>query len=817
MSDFYDPELGSDKLYNITVGVQTSILWWWLNEEGTFFLNINKINNQSDILPNHRIRLVLKDDEADSQIAFFVGLELNGVDWDPESEEPIEAVDFLFGSSYSSTTISSASVSHYLNTPQMSCTATSSALTDKSVYGTFSRTVASDATQSCAWAAIASFFNWTRVGVISAKTDYGLGLSQGFSDCVDIFNISIVEEITFQSEETDHSAKLATIAGSDVFIYFIAMHNDAMQHLAESLGLMNLTGFPYVYIGGDTTGEDTEALRDALPGLIYTAPFQVMEDTNELISLKSHFHVVNEDWKETNGEARWTDSIGVYAPYCWDVALIIADFFHNYTEQHPDANTFEQANWTSFLQGYSAEGASGLLSFDENLDPVLSRWTIHNCNDTKCNAIGLATSTEAELYYNQFNGMASNDTADVYWPSGLKGISNTPVDHTTLTQTWIYITDSAKVFYGIFCGITIFISVCLIYLSYRWRDEKAVRMTSWKLNIVTLSGLDILMLCFAFSVLDEKHHSTAQLDNFCFARIFFFLAGFPLFSGTIFSKIYRVYKIFNSRRYSQQKNPVKDIQILKVVVMYTVLNLIFVTVFQQVYPWKRVINYGSITQKDILNYEQKIYGKCEMDQLGLWRITLFIANGSVLIVGAKWAWDTRSVPYAALNDSVQVGYILMLIILLFAFNIICTSLLSDPNPVFFVMFVSLLIVSWFTIGVLFLHKYWSMFYGDEVEVDLSAYESRQSTTLKCSNCGKAMTTQSTLNCIPQSSMNCTDESLKVTHPTLEMPHPAFQYSTSGKSHNKAMEDMTIDEFLDEVDLSNNSALEEDDQYDINKE
>jgi len=795
VSDFYDPTLGSDKPYNITVGIQTTIEWWGLSDEGTFFINLNRINNQSDILPNHHIRPIMKDDGYDEQKAFFVGLELSGVTWSEEdAEEPIELVDFLFGAGFSKTTISSAFVTQSFQTPQMSCTATSADLSDKDVYGTFSRTISSDATQSCAWAAIASNFNWTRIGLISSKNDYGLGLSQGLSNCVDNFNISIIEEITFESGETDHRAKLATIATSDVFVYFVAMHNADMQSLSLSLGEMNLTGFPYVYVGGDAAGEDTTLFIKTLPGFIYTSPFQAILETSELISLQEHYEAANKDWAAANGEEPSTNGVGVFGAYCWDILLVLADFFHWYTELYPHSPTVGLGgNWSSFLQDYSKDGATGLLEFDENLDPALSRWTIFNCNDTTCNIIGETSSAKVQLYYPM-----RNDTAEIYWPEGVKGISNTPVDRTMLTEKWIFIQRSAKVFYGLFSGSTIIMSICLIYLSYRWRNENAIRMTSWKLNIVTLCAIDIVVLCFVFEVMDEEDWSEDSLESFCFVRTFLFLTGFSVFIGTIFSKIYRVHKIFNSTRYSERKRPVQDSQIMKFVLMYLALNLTFIVIFQLLFPYKRVIKRGAINQIDVLTFQQTLWGSCEMEHDLLWRLIVLIANGGVLILGAKWAWDTRGVKYAALNDSVQVGYILMLIILLVSFNIICTSLIDDPNFDFFISFVSMLLVTWFTIVVLFLIKYWSMFGGEEEEEDSSDYDTGMSDN-RCPHCNMPLR-QSTYNMAHDSCENTGGNTAGV-----ELTNAEFALRISKKE--KTIEDMTIDEILDE-DLSNTSALEE---------
>merc|ERR1719427_1489702 len=108
------------------------------------------------------------------------------------------------------------------------------------------------------------------------------------------------------------------------------------------------------------------------------------------------------------------------------------------------------------------------------------------------------------------------------------------------------------------------------------------------------------MLGFCFMLTDEKNYANASLDGFCFARQFMFFAGFPLFSGPIFSKVYRVHKIFNSRRYSRVKKPLTDSQIMKIVAIYTALNICFVVIYQLIYPWKRVLKYEPLIRLDVV-------------------------------------------------------------------------------------------------------------------------------------------------------------------------------------------------------------------------
>merc|ERR1719233_230423 len=333
-------------------------------------------------------------------------------------------------------------------------------------------------------------------------------------------------------------------------------------------------------------------------------------------------------------------------------------------------------------------------------------------------------------------------------------------------------------------------------------------MTSWKLNLLTLFGLNIMQLCFAFMLMDERSYSAEVLDNICFIRFLLFSLGFPLFAGTIFSKIYRVHKIFNFNRVSKVKKPLKDRQIIEIVALYMFINLLCIVVFQVIHPWRRDVRSSTPVKLDLMNYEQTQYGSCEMDEYQSWQIVLVVTNGSVLVLGAKWAWETRGVKLAALNDSVQVGYILMLILLLFVFNQICLSLLDNPNYVFLITFTSLLIVAWFTIGVLFLHKYWSMIWGTDEEEEYTRDDTNFQTCRenKCPHCNKTFINPSGY---------FTD--LKPTHTNFEHTHSAvasIQLSARASSHfdtrtpakSKTIEDMA-DDFLDAP--SNNSGLEGD--------
>merc|ERR1719193_2654391 len=122
-----------------------------------------------------------------------------------------------------------------------------------------------------------------------------------------------------------------------------------------------------------------------LTGLLYTTPFQPIENTPQLINMTAYYSKMNEAVAEANGVDPTSGGPGVYAPYCWDVALVMAEYFHNYTTEYPGVSTARTGgNWSAFLQSWTGSGATGDLAFNEYLDPLVDRWTINNCDNTTC-------------------------------------------------------------------------------------------------------------------------------------------------------------------------------------------------------------------------------------------------------------------------------------------------------------------------------------------------------------------------------------------------------------------------------------------------
>merc|ERR1719192_1220736 len=115
---------------------------------------------------------------------------------------------------------------------------------------------------------------------------------------------------------------------------------------------------------------------------------------------------------------------------------------------------------------------------------------------------------------------------------------------------------------------------------------------------------------------------------------------------------------------------------------------------------------------------QEVFGQCGVEARGNWVMyfILLFLNGLVLLVGSIWAWETRKVQYDGLNDSVQVGYILILVLVVAGFELGITQVSKvTPEMQFHLIFWGLIAISWVSIMVIFFPKFLAIMQGPEAE------------------------------------------------------------------------------------------------------
>ncbi|XP_034017564.1 G-protein coupled receptor family C group 6 member A [Thalassophryne amazonica] len=145
---------------------------------------IEEINADPTVLPGVRLGYVFCDTCSDAgkalqNVNYFLAfngslpLGCNYTDFRP-------SVKVILGARFSEVSIAVARQLGIYMVPQVSCTSSSPALSDKLSYPAFLRTIPSDVHQTKAVAKVMDYFNWTWVGVVYGDDSYGRGAFQSF-------------------------------------------------------------------------------------------------------------------------------------------------------------------------------------------------------------------------------------------------------------------------------------------------------------------------------------------------------------------------------------------------------------------------------------------------------------------------------------------------------------------------------------------------------------------------------------------------------------------------------------------------------------
>ena len=176
---------------------------------------LDEINQNNQILPGLKLGANIldtcsRDTYALEQALEYVRASMSDLDAGQyecadgslaKSTGGLTAVAGVIGGAYSSVSIQVANLLRLFKIPQISYASTSAALSDKSRYELFARTVPPDNFQARAMVDIVQFFNWTYVSTVASEDDYGIMGIDSFQHEARSRNICIA-----LSEKIAHSA-----------------------------------------------------------------------------------------------------------------------------------------------------------------------------------------------------------------------------------------------------------------------------------------------------------------------------------------------------------------------------------------------------------------------------------------------------------------------------------------------------------------------------------------------------------------------------------------------------------------------------------
>ncbi|XP_033638880.1 gamma-aminobutyric acid type B receptor subunit 2-like [Asterias rubens] len=245
-----------------------------------------------------------------------------------------------------------------------------------------------------------------------------------------------------------------------------------------------------------------------------------------------------------------------------------------------------------------------------------------------------------------------------------------------------------------------------LFFNMRYRNQRYIKMSSPFLNNLIIMGGILTYVSVVLLGIDHGVSLSEQAYTvICTSRAWILCLGFTLAFGAMFSKTWRVHRIFTNIK--MKKKVIKDGQLIAIVGFMAVIDLVILIVWQIVDPMKPATIELSprmdTSGRDIMIIP--VIETCVSSQMTIWLAAIYIYKGVLMIFGLFLAWETRHVSIPALNDSKYIGSSVYNVAIMCVLGVALSSVITeDPNASYGLVSVFILFCSTVTLCLVFVPK-----------------------------------------------------------------------------------------------------------------
>ncbi|XP_038052445.1 gamma-aminobutyric acid type B receptor subunit 1-like [Patiria miniata] len=242
------------------------------------------------------------------------------------------------------------------------------------------------------------------------------------------------------------------------------------------------------------------------------------------------------------------------------------------------------------------------------------------------------------------------------------------------------------------------------YVELPFVYSSVIKMSSPNINNVMLIGGMLAYVSIIFLGVDTNIASTDTFVSMCRVKTWFLPIGFSLAFGAMFSKTWRVHKIFTNK--TAMKRVVKDKWLFGCVAVLILVDVVILIVWEIFDPLEAVERIGA-TKIDDGNDDivyTPIRMMCESRNQTYWIGAFYVIDGLLLIFGAFLAWETRKVSMPALNDSKYIGVCVYNVLILSFVGAPVSFILEERNAHYALVATLIWLATTLTLCVVFVPK-----------------------------------------------------------------------------------------------------------------
>ncbi|XP_046827402.1 gamma-aminobutyric acid type B receptor subunit 2 isoform X1 [Vespa crabro] len=678
--------------------------------------------NEMNILQKFHLRLIHNDTKCDPGVAvdrFFHAL---------YSKRTNKLMPLLLGTACSEVTETLAKIVRHWNVIQVSFGSTAPALSDTTEFPLFLRTVAPDSSHNSARIALIKHYGWDTVTALSQTGDmYSLAVNDLVTE-LEQANITCTATITFA--ENDYKEQLRTLKELDTRIIISSFSSRLAPLIFCEAWKLGMHGGDYAWIlPGDTIDltnpsemtndwwesgpEECSALQlsQALDGLIIVKSYgSVLKGETSFSGLTTRGFIselAKRGVTHSKFAAQTYDAV-------WAMALALANTetilnrmnksMAQYTHTNKDLiqHLLEQLKLLHFI------GVSGPVFFD-GADRV-GITAFYQMQGRSIREIAIFTPEDGKLIMNCPGCVATR------WPGG-----HPPAARRVFRLRVVTVAPAA--FLAVTCLASIGVALAIAFLAFNlhFRKHKSIKLSSPRLN--NMAAVGCCLVYGAVILLGLDHATLPDSDDYfptvCTARVYLLSAGFSLAFGSMFTKTYRVHRIFTRSRSGVVKNKLlQDTQLISLICILLLIDGLVVTLWVTLDPMQRHLRNLTleINPQDRGVVYQLQVEVCRSQHTNGWLGALYVYKGLLLIVGVYMAWETRHVKIPALNDSQYIGMSVYSVVITSGIVVVLANLMSDRATLAFVTITALILASTTaTLALLFLPQLANILAGERAD------------------------------------------------------------------------------------------------------
>ncbi|XP_038051856.1 gamma-aminobutyric acid type B receptor subunit 1-like [Patiria miniata] len=670
-------------------------------------LALQDINANPDILPDYELVIIPRDSGCDG------GKAINGMFRELYNQSTTKIM--IIGGFCSVATEPTAQASHHWNLIQISYASTSPKLSDRGLFPRFFRLAPTDFVINAVRVALCKQFNWKKVATIhQSAAIFSLTMAAFHRDAKD----AGIEVIAAESFIDNPTTQIANIKNIGARIIIGAFYGYMARRVFCAAYQQKMYGAKYVWIlpdwlqwrwwrdpddAIDCTQEQMDAvtanyigiIAESLPSDSNRAPSLSGMSTSEFLE---RFKVIadNEHPETMTGfvEISFTyDSV-------WTAALALHEAERRLRQLEP-SRTLKEFSYDSLtaqiifdiISNLTFQGISGPVTFAPSGDRV-GLILLRQLQDGKRINIGMMDPTVGSGEDISWKGYQP-----IYWSGGA-----TPIDFMIEREDRQTIQLSLFLAGAILATVGIALACCFLAFNIHFRKLRVIKMSSPNINNVMLIGGMLAYISIIFLGVDTNIASTDTFVWMCKAKTCCLSIGFSLAFGSMFSKTWRVHKIFTNK--TVIKTVVKDQRLFGSLATLVVLDVLILILWEALDPLVATERFGAKViddENDDIVYTP-IRMMCESSNQTYWIGAFYVIDGLLLIFGAFLAWETRKVSIPALNDSKYIGICVYNVLILSFVGAPVSFILEERNAHYALVATLIWLATTLTLCVVFVPK-----------------------------------------------------------------------------------------------------------------